>query len=50
MSNTRLVLEILQQKFEERMSKKTGWGRKELMVEFKLASLEALLEASKHAE
>lgn len=50
MSNMRLVLEILQQKFEERLSTKTGWGRKELMVEFKLACLEALLEASKYAE
>lgn len=50
MSNMRLVLEILQQKFEERLSTKTGWGRKELKLEFKLTCLEALLEASKYAE
>ena len=50
MSDMKLVLHVLRQKFEERLSKKTGWGRNELMVEFRLASLEALLEASRHAE
>jgi hypothetical protein len=50
MNDMRLVLQILEEKFQERLSKKTGWGRKELMIEFKLASLEALLEASNHAE
>lgn len=50
MNDMKLVLRILEEKFQERLSKKTGWGRNELMVEFRLASLEALLEGSRHAE
>ena len=38
------LLKRIRELFEEKVSRKTGWGKNELMIEFDKAIIEALVE------
>ena len=44
MRNTKEIINGLDAIFGDRLSRKTGWGRNEVMEEFRLAVIDALAE------
>lgn len=44
MSTTRKLLTLIREKYETRISVKTGWGKNELLAEYDKAVSEALME------
>ena len=53
MANVSRILKRFETDFEDRISRKTGWGKGELMVEFRqaiIAALEEELERDRHPE
>jgi hypothetical protein len=38
------LLDLIEQKFRERLAAKTGWGRNDILVEYKAAVSDALVE------
>lgn len=47
--NKKELLDRIYELFEERLQRKTGWGRNEILEEYKQAKLQALMEALDNA-